>query len=89
MQSVWHILLDDDFTDAYENGIIITFPDGIQRRVFPRFFTYSADYPESELVLFSRNFSYLLKSLQSTPMLCPIPWKLPLHMLPGTHLRSP
>jgi hypothetical protein len=46
MQSVWHILLDDEFTDAYENGIIITFPDGIQRRVFPRFFTYSADYPE-------------------------------------------
>ena len=46
MQSVWRTLLDDEFTDAYENGIIITFPDGIQRRVFPRFFTYSADYPE-------------------------------------------
>ena len=46
MQSVWRILLDDEVTDAYENGIIITFPDGIQRWVFPRFFTYSADYPE-------------------------------------------
>ena len=46
MQSVWRILLDDEFMDAYENGFIITFPDGIQRRVFPRFFTYSADYPE-------------------------------------------
>jgi hypothetical protein len=44
---------------------------------------------KSELVLFSRNFSYLLISLQSTPMLCPIPWKLPLPALPGTHLRSP
>lgn len=30
MQAVWQILLDDKFTDAYENGIIITFPDGIQ-----------------------------------------------------------
>jgi hypothetical protein len=30
MQSVWQILIDDEFTDAYENGIVITFPDGIQ-----------------------------------------------------------
>ena len=44
MQGVWRILLDDDFLDAYEN--IILFPDGIERRLFPRFFTYSADYPE-------------------------------------------
>jgi hypothetical protein len=42
--------------DAYENGIIITFPDGIQRRVFPRFFTYSADYPEKCVVLFFMQF---------------------------------
>ena len=46
MQGVWRILLDDDFLDAYENGIVILFPDGIERRLFPRFFTYSADYPE-------------------------------------------
>jgi hypothetical protein len=46
MHAVWRILLDDEFTDAYENGIVITFLDGIQRRLFPRFFTYSADYPE-------------------------------------------
>lgn len=46
MQAIWRILLDDDFMDAYENGIVIMFPDGIQRRLFPRFFTYSADYPE-------------------------------------------
>ena len=32
--------------DAYENGIVITFPDAIQQHLFPRFFTYSADYPE-------------------------------------------
>lgn len=46
MQGVWRIFLDDDFLDAYENGIVILFPDGIERRLFPRFFTYSADYPE-------------------------------------------
>jgi hypothetical protein len=56
MQSVWRILLDNEFMDAYENGIIITFPDGIQRRVFPRFFTYSADYPEKCVVLFFMQF---------------------------------
>ena len=32
--------------DAYENGIIIVFPDGVSRCVFPRFFIYSSDYPE-------------------------------------------
>ena len=46
MQAIWCILLDDDFMDAYENGIVIMFPDGILRHLFPRFFTYSADYPK-------------------------------------------
>ncbi|KAF8800330.1 hypothetical protein BYT27DRAFT_7117677 [Phlegmacium glaucopus] len=50
MHAVWRILLDDEFTDAYANGIVIIFPDGIQRRLFPRFFTYSADYPEKVLL---------------------------------------
>lgn len=39
-------MLDEEFMDAYENGILITFADGIVRQVFPRIFTYSADYPE-------------------------------------------
>ena len=39
-------LLDDDFIKAYREGIIIKCSDGIMRRVFPRIFTYSADYPE-------------------------------------------
>ena len=30
----------------YEHGVIVTCADGIVRRVFPRIFTYSADYPE-------------------------------------------
>jgi len=46
MHAIWRLLLDGEFMDAYENGIVILFPDGISRRVFPRFFIYSADYPE-------------------------------------------
>ena len=46
MHEVWRVLLDDEFMDAYEHGIIIEFLDGVKRRLFIRFFTYSADYPE-------------------------------------------
>ena len=46
MHSVLRHVFDDDFIHAYHHGIVITCPDGIQRRVFPRLFTYSADYPE-------------------------------------------
>jgi len=46
MHAVWRLILDDEFLDAYVNGIIITFPDGIQQRLSPCFFSYSADYPE-------------------------------------------
>jgi hypothetical protein len=42
----WRHLLDADFLKAYRHGIVIRCPDGILRRVFPRIFTYSADYPE-------------------------------------------
>jgi ribulose kinase len=42
----WRILLNDEFLDAYENGIVVECPDGITRRFYPRIFTYSADYPE-------------------------------------------
>ena len=46
MQAIWTLLLDDEFMDAYINGIVLEFSDGIMRRWYPRFFTYSADYPE-------------------------------------------
>lgn len=38
--------MDEDFLHAYRHGIIIKCADGVLRRVFPRIFTYSADYPE-------------------------------------------
>ena len=46
-QAAWLILLQDpEFLDAYVNGMIVDCIDGIRRRLFPRFFAYSADYPE-------------------------------------------
>lgn len=42
----WKILLDDEFLEAYEHGVVVSCCDGIMRRFYPRIFTYSADYPE-------------------------------------------
>lgn len=46
MQEVWRILLDDEFVYAWINGIEVECGDGIRQRIYPRIFTYSADYPE-------------------------------------------
>jgi len=46
MHAVWEKILDEDFLQAYTYGIVIKCLDGIERRIYPRFFTYSADYPE-------------------------------------------
>ncbi|KAG8732310.1 hypothetical protein FRC11_014512 [Ceratobasidium sp. 423] len=50
MHAVLNELLDDDFLHAWRHGIVIKCADGITRRVFPRIFTYSADYPERVLL---------------------------------------
>lgn len=51
MHAVWDILLDDEFIHAYEHGIVLKCADGIFRRIYPRIFTYSADYPEKYMVI--------------------------------------
>ncbi|KAG8698606.1 hypothetical protein FRC12_008574 [Ceratobasidium sp. 428] len=50
MHAVLHELLDAEFLQAWQHGIKIKCADGIERRVFPRIFTYSADYPERVLL---------------------------------------
>jgi hypothetical protein len=45
-QAQWLIILDDEFLEAYQHGIVIKCCDSIRRRFFPRIFTYSADYKE-------------------------------------------
>ena len=46
IQAVWRYILDDDFIHAMIYGVVVTCYDGIKRRIYPRLFTYSADYPE-------------------------------------------
>ncbi|KAF9033895.1 hypothetical protein BJ165DRAFT_1396369 [Panaeolus papilionaceus] len=62
MHAVWRLLLNSEFMKAYEHGFVIQCSDGIWRRIFPRFFTYSADYPEKVLLA---TIKYLAK--------CPCP----------------
>ncbi|KAG6818921.1 hypothetical protein H0H93_000270 [Arthromyces matolae] len=50
MHAVWDFLFDDDFIHAFKYGMVIKCVDGIERRVYPRLFTYSADYPEKILL---------------------------------------
>ncbi|KAG8951240.1 hypothetical protein FRC03_012586 [Tulasnella sp. 419] len=50
MHGALSILFDDEFVDAYINGMVIQCADGITRRIFLRIFTYSADYPEKVLL---------------------------------------
>ena len=46
IHAIWKILLDDEFIHVYKYGMVIQCADGIERRIYPRIFTYSADYPE-------------------------------------------
>ncbi|CDO68696.1 hypothetical protein BN946_scf184652.g23 [Trametes cinnabarina] len=46
----WNCLLDEEFLHACEHGMIVDCMDGVRRRIYPRVFTYSADYPEKVLI---------------------------------------
>lgn len=46
VQSIWMLLMDDEFMHAYIHGFLFHLVDGTLRVLFPRFLTYSADYPE-------------------------------------------
>lgn len=59
IQAVWKYILDDDFVHAMIYGVVVTCYDGVKRRIYPRLFTYSADYPEKYRPLLSRMFRFL------------------------------
>ncbi|KAJ3574156.1 hypothetical protein NP233_g1956 [Leucocoprinus birnbaumii] len=63
MHTIWRLLLDEDFQRAYIHGMIVKCADSITQLLFPRFFTYSADYPEKILLA-------TIRFLGS----CPCPW---------------
>ena len=46
VQRIWLLLLDEEFMKVYKEGILVLCGDGVTRRLFPRFISYSADYPE-------------------------------------------
>jgi hypothetical protein len=58
----WEILLDEDFVRAYRHGIVLRCADGMLRKVFPRIFTYSADYPEKYSLAFIKTVGLLMSS---------------------------
>ena len=80
VHAIWKILLDDEFLEAYQNGIVLQCHDGMLRQIFPCIFTYSADYPEKysnppsacTLSLTSPHGRVLLATIQDKG-LCPCP----------------
>jgi hypothetical protein len=46
IHAIIHLLLTPEFIHAYQHGIEVLCADGLWRLIFPRFFAYSADYPE-------------------------------------------
>jgi hypothetical protein len=46
LHAQWKIILDDEFVEAWEHGIVVACCDGIKRRFYPRIFTHSGDYLE-------------------------------------------
>jgi hypothetical protein len=75
VHAIWCLLINDDFINAYTFGIIVLCADGIERRLFPRFFTYSADYPEKYITLLCV-IPQLIHSLQNYSCYYQIPWQL-------------
>ena len=46
VQAIWALLLTPDFMLAYVQGLVLVCADNMKRRLYPRFFVYTADYPE-------------------------------------------
>jgi len=46
MHEQWGIILDDDFIEAWQHGIVVLCSDGLKRRFYPIPMAYSADYKE-------------------------------------------
>ena len=59
----WKDILDDEFLRAYEHGIVLECGDGVKRRLFPRIFTYSADYPEKYVCIISSSLPTDLRAV--------------------------
>ena len=59
----WKDILDDGFLRAYKHGIVLECGDGVKRQLFPRIFTYSADYPEKYVCIISSSLPTDLRAV--------------------------
>jgi hypothetical protein len=55
LHAQWKLIMDGEFLEAYEHGLVIECCDQIMRRFYPRFITYSADYKEKYVCHTSRS----------------------------------
>ena len=46
LHAQWKIILDDEFMEAWEHGIVVACCDRMKRRFYLRIFTHSGDYLE-------------------------------------------
>ncbi|THG96738.1 hypothetical protein EW145_g7727 [Phellinidium pouzarii] len=74
MHGVWKVILDDDLRHAWQFGMVVECGDRLIRRLYPRIFTYSADYPEKVLLA-------TIKALGSHPCPCCLVHKKDIHRL--------
>ena len=86
--AVIELILKGQLAEAYKHGILIEFPDGVTRRVFPRFYSYSADYPEKSVTL-CRMLGYSLTSQQGSDCNYEEPGPVPLPTLRREADRGP
>jgi hypothetical protein len=82
----WEAILDDEFLEAYEHGIVIECCDGVKRRFYLRIFTYSADYTEKYIQSVVVRLTCSSDLLQSTYSADSQLWKLPMSMVPHSHV---
>ncbi|KAE9387588.1 hypothetical protein BT96DRAFT_960362 [Gymnopus androsaceus JB14] len=52
LQSIYGLIFDNKFMEAYDHGLVLKCANIVQRCLFPRLFTYSADYIEK--ILFAK-----------------------------------
>ena len=67
VHTIWRILLDEDFVEAYKNGTVVWCFDGVTWRVYPRIFTYSADYPKK---LYAIQFTLIMLTIEFQNSCC-------------------
>ncbi|THU88480.1 hypothetical protein K435DRAFT_679706, partial [Dendrothele bispora CBS 962.96] len=51
MQAVWNLLLDEELLNAYIHGLLLVCTDKLLQRLYPQFFSHSADYLERILMV--------------------------------------